>query len=210
MRPAASWLMLSDAYQQSPGDWREEADPGTEGRFLNMTEAHDLSRRTFIKMMGAVSATSAMGLAACGSQRASEASGSSASGTADTITFAQGADPRGLDPAYVDDGESAKIMIHIYENLVTYSDESCDVEPSLADSWEISDDGLTYTFHLHEGIKFHDGTDFNADAVVWAISRELEPNRTDDMTYASFIYGTASEGSGVVSVTAVDDHTVAI
>ncbi len=210
MRPAASWLMLPDAYQQSPGDWREEADPGTEGRFLNMTEAHDLSRRTFIKMMGAVSATSAMGLAACGSQRASEAGGSSASGTADTITFAQGADPRGLDPAYVDDGESAKIMIHIYENLVTYSDESCDVEPSLADSWEISDDGLTYTFHLHEGIKFHDGTDFNADAVVWAISRELEPNRTDDMTYASFIYGTASEGSGVESVTAVDDHTVAI
>ncbi len=176
-----------------------------------MESAREISRRTFIKMMGAVSATSAMGLAACGSQRASSASGSSDSGSyADTITFGQGSDPRGLDPAYVDDGESAKVMCHVYENLVTYDDENCDIKPELADSYDISDDGLTYTFHLHEGVKFHDGSDFNADAVKKSIERQLEPNRTDDMTYASFVYGTASEGSGVESVTAVDDHTLEI
>ncbi|MGI6230649.1 MAG: ABC transporter substrate-binding protein [Tractidigestivibacter sp.] len=172
------------------------------------TQQAALSRRTFIKAMGALSASGAVFLSGCGSQRASEASGSDSA--ADTITFAQGADPRGLDPAYVDDGESAKIMENIYESLVTYADDSTDIEPCLAKDYEISDDGLTYTFHLEEGVKFHDGTDFNADAVVKSIERQLEPNRTEDMTYASFVFGTASEGNGVESVTAVDDYTVEI
>lgn len=77
---------------------------------MGMSKA-EMSRKTFIKMMGVVSAGSAFALAGCGSKRASDASDSgSTSGTADTITFAQGSDPRGLDPAYVDDGESAKII----------------------------------------------------------------------------------------------------
>ena len=59
----------------------------------------EISRRRFIQAFGAVAATSSFALAGCGAQRASEADGSAAAGgTADTITFAQGADPRGLDP----------------------------------------------------------------------------------------------------------------
>ncbi len=175
-------------------------------------DMQSLSRRTFLQMMGVASAGSAVALAGCGSQRASSSSGDGASGAAaDTITFAQGADPRGLDPAFVDDGESAKVMENVYENLVTYSDKGTDVEPCLAESYEISDDGLTYTFKLRQGVKFHDGTAFNADAVKKSIERQLEgTGRTDDMTYASFVFGTASEGNGVKSVTAVDDYTVAI
>lgn len=170
-----------------------------------------MSRKTFIKMMGVVSAGSAFALAGCGSKRASEASGSdSSSGYADTITFAQGADPRGLDPAYVDDGESAKIMVNIYENLVTYNDDNCDVQCKLATDYNISDDGLTYTFNLQQGVKFHDGTDFNAEAVKKCIDRQLEGSRSDDMTYASFTFGTASEGNGVKSVETDGDYTVKI
>jgi peptide/nickel transport system substrate-binding protein len=60
---------------------------------------------------------------------------------ADTFTYAQGADPRGLDPALVDDGESSKIIVNIYEGLLKYADDSTKVEPSLAESWEISPDG---------------------------------------------------------------------
>jgi peptide/nickel transport system substrate-binding protein len=172
----------------------------------------EMSRKTFIKMMGVVSAGSAFALAGCGSKRASDASGSSStSGTADTITFAQGSDPRGLDPAYVDDGESAKIMQNIYENLVMYSDESTDVVPKLATDYSISDDGLTYTFSLQQGVKFHDGTDFNAEAVKKCIERQLEgTGRTSDMTYASFTFGTASEGNGVKSIETDGDYTVKI
>ena len=174
----------------------------------------DISRRRFVQAMGAVSATSVFALAGCNSQRASEADGgegdASESGIADTITFAQGADPRGLDPAYVDDGESAKIMCNIYDTLLYYDTESCDIVPGLADLPEISDDGLVYTFKLQEGVKFHDGTDCNAEAVKKNIDRQLEPNRTEDMPYASFVFGSEASGSGVASVEAVDDTTLVI
>ncbi len=174
----------------------------------------DISRRRFVQAMGAVSATSVFALVGCNSQRASEADGgegdASESGIADTITFAQGADPRGLDPAYVDDGESAKIMCNIYDTLLAYDTETCDIVPGLAELPDVSDDGLTYTFKLHEGVKFHDGTDCNAEAVKKNIDRQLEPNRTEDMPYASFVFGSEASGSGVASVEAVDDTTLVI
>ena len=166
------------------------------------------------KLLALALATAMVGasMVGCGSSRA----GSSASGTtsgsqmADTITFAQGADPRGLDPAYVDDGESAKIMCNIYEGLLKYNKDSTEVEPCLAKSWDISDDGLTYTFHLQEGVKFQDGTDFNADAVKKSIDRQLEPNRSSDMPYASFVYGAEADNTGVKAVKVVDTNTVEI
>ena len=116
--------------------------------------------------------------------------------------FAQGADPRGLDPAYVDDGESAKVMCNIYEGLLKYKGETTELEPCLADSWTVSDDGLVYTFKLHPGVKFHDGTEFNAEAVKYSVDRQLPPNRTDDMPYASFTFGP------VEKVEVVDNLTV--
>jgi peptide/nickel transport system substrate-binding protein len=99
----------------------------------------------------------------------------------DTLIYAQGAEPRGLDPALVDDGESAKVMSNIYEGLLKYNKDSTKVEPSLAKSWDVSSDGLTYTFHLQEGVKFQDGTAFDADAVKFNIDRQLPPQVTKDM-----------------------------
>ena len=137
-------------------------------------------------------------LVACGS-------GESAKDRAkDTIIYAQGADPRGLDPALIDDGESAKIVVNIYEGLLKYNKDSTNVEPSLAESWDTSSDGLTYTFHLRKGVKFHDGTDFNAEAVKFNIDRQLEPNVTEDMGYAGFVFGSVKD------VEVVDEYTVKI
>ena len=173
-----------------------------------------LSRRHFLEGSGLVAGAAV--LAGCGSKRASEAGSAAGSAAAapaagaDTITYGQGAEPRSLDPAIYDDGESAKVAVQVYENLVKYEDDSTEIVPSLADSWEISDDGLTYTFHLHEGIKFTDGEPFTADAVKKNYDRMLEPNRTDDMPYASFVFGTPSEGTGVDQITAVDDTTLEI
>ncbi len=87
------------------------------------------------------------------------ASGSASQTTAktkeqDTLIFAQGADPRGLDPALVDDGESSKIIVNVYEGLLKYAKDSTKVEPCLAESWDVSADGLTYTFHLKKGVNF--------------------------------------------------------
>lgn len=122
----------------------------------------------------------------------------------DTLIYAQGAEPRGLDPALVDDGESAKVMINIYEGLLKYNKDSTKVEPSLAKSWEVSPDGLTYTFHLQEGVKFQDGTDFNAEAVKFNIDRQIPPQVTPDMAYGSFVYGSVKD------VVVVDKNTVKI
>ncbi len=122
----------------------------------------------------------------------------------DTLIYAQGAEPRGLDPALVDDGESAKVMINIYEGLLKYSDDSTKVEPSLAKDWDVSPDGLSYTFYLQEGVKFHDGTDFNAEAVKFNIDRQIPPQATPDMAYGSFVYGSVKD------VEVVDADTVKI
>ena len=122
----------------------------------------------------------------------------------DTLIYAQGAEPRGLDPALVDDGESAKVMSNIYEGLLKYNKDSTKVEASLAKSWDISPDGLSYTFHLQQGVKFQDGTDFNAAAVKVNIDRQLPPQVTADMAYASFVYGS------VKNVEVVDTNTVKV
>jgi peptide/nickel transport system substrate-binding protein len=124
--------------------------------------------------------------------------------TSDTFTYAQGADPRGLDPALVDDGESSKVISNIYEGLLKYAADSTKVEPSLAESWEISPDGLSYTFKLRQGVKFQDGTDFNADAVKFNIDRQIPPKVTADMSYGPFVF------ASVKDVVVVDPNTVTI
>ncbi|MCD7772928.1 MAG: ABC transporter substrate-binding protein [Ruminococcus sp.] len=139
-------------------------------------------------------------LASCGS---GDDSDTSSSGDSDTLVYAQGADPRGLDPQIVDDGESAKVTNQIYEGLLQYEDDSTEVKACLAKDWEISDDGLVYTFYLQEGVKFHDGTDFNAEAVKYNVERNTI-NKTEDMTYADFVWGYVS------GVEVVDEYTVNI
>jgi len=91
-----------------------------------------------------------------------------------TLVFGRGGDSVGLDPAYETDGNSFMICDNIFEALVAYKDESTAVEPGLAESWDIAKDGLTYTFNLRKGVKFHDGTPFNADAVVFSIGRMMK------------------------------------
>ena len=88
--------------------------------------------------------------------------------------YARGADSKSLDPQAVDDGESAKVIENIYDGLVAFGPGNTKVEPALAEKWETSADGLQWTFHLRSGVKFHDGTPFEADAVVFTFLRFLE------------------------------------
>ena len=67
-----------------------------------------------------------------------------------TLVFGRGGDSVGLDPAYETDGNSFQVCDNIFEALVAYKDESTALEPGLAKSWEISADGLTYTFQLQQ------------------------------------------------------------
>lgn len=122
----------------------------------------------------------------------------------DNLIYASANDPLGLDPALVDDNESGKINCNIYESLLRFEDDSTNVVPELAESYTVSEDGLTYTFKLRQGVTFHDGTPFNAEAVKFNIVRQLPENATAKMSYASMVYG------DVADVQVIDDYTVAI
>lgn len=159
-------------------------------------------RRKMLTLVLAAALTASTVLTGCGGSTST----SSKTATTKVLTYSRAADSRGLDPAYVDDGESAKVMCNIFEGLVKYKDDSTEIQPGLATSWDISSDGKTYTFHLRKNVKFHDGTPFNADAVKFSIERQLPPNATDDMPYASFTF----DPTIVDKVQKVDDYTVKI
>ena len=89
----------------------------------------------------------------------------SAAGEGGTFTFGAAGAPDLFDPFYASDGETFRVTRQIMEGLVGFKPGTAEVEPELAESWEHSPDGKTWTFHLRQGVKFHDGTDFNADAV---------------------------------------------
>ena len=72
-----------------------------------------------------------------------------------------------LDPASVTDGESIHVTKQIFETLLKFDEDSFEVKPGLAERYEVSEDRLKYTFYLRKGVKFHDGTDFNADTVIF-------------------------------------------
>ncbi|HJR45282.1 MAG TPA: ABC transporter substrate-binding protein [Actinomycetota bacterium] len=110
--------------------------------------------------------------AACADEGADEPTTTEEGGGGDaTLTFGTSADPVVLDGALVSDGESLRAIDQMFEGLVTLTPGTTEVEPGLAESWEVSDDGRSYTFQLREGVTFHDGTDFNAEAVCFNFDR---------------------------------------
>src|SRR5689334_19750024 len=80
------------------------------------------------------------------------------------LVVAQAADALTLDPARATDSESIEVNELIYEGLVGWRPGTTDIEPRLATSWQVSPDGKTWTFHLREGVKFHDGSPLDAQA----------------------------------------------
>ena len=107
-----------------------------------------------------------------------------------TIIVGLQAEPTTLDSQQISDYNSHRAAYGIYDTLLHFKDESTEVEPGLVEAWDISDDGLVYTLHLRQGIKFHDGTDFNAEAVKFNLERQIDPNHpyhdTGEFPYAEF------------------------
>ena len=122
------------------------------------------------------------------------------------LVFGSSGDAARLDPADVTDGESISRMDNIFEGLVEYESGSTEIKPCLAESWDISEDGTEITFHLRKGVKFHDGTDFNADAVVFSFERQYNPehpyHQYGEWSYWGYMF------SDIDRMEKIDDYTV--
>ncbi|WP_127562110.1 ABC transporter substrate-binding protein [Nioella ostreopsis] len=121
------------------------------------------------------------------------------------LVVGQVAEPQALDPHAVTAVNDFRILMNVYDGLVRYASGTLEVEPALATSWDISEDGTVYTFTLREGVSFHDGSPFNAEAVVFNFDRMLDedhPYHDTGPFPLSFFF------SAVEEVEALDDMTV--
>ena len=121
------------------------------------------------------------------------------------LVVGQIAEPKSLDPAADTAVNDFRILMNVYDGLVRYKDGTLEVEPALAESWTISDDGTEYTFKLREGVKFHDGSDFNADVVKFNFDRML---KEDHPFHDTGPFPLAFFFSAIEETTVVDPMTV--
>ena len=119
---------------------------------------------------------------------------------AQTVTYAAGADPDSLDPANAESNPSEAVNRMIFENLVKF-DPKLNLVPGLAEKWEQAKDGMSWTFFLRKGVKFHDGTPFNAEAAKYFFDRMIGPEKPS----RAGLYAPLVE-----SVTVVDEFTVKV
>lgn len=127
--------------------------------------------------------------------------------TEQPLLVGRAADAIALDPARVTDSDSSEVTEQIFDHLVRYKPDSTEIEPALAESWEKSADGRVWTFHLRKNVRFHDGTPFDADSVVFSFDRQRDPRHPyhqEDFTYWENYF------RNIQSVEALDTYTVRI
>ncbi|HAX80712.1 MAG TPA: ABC transporter substrate-binding protein, partial [Cyanobacteria bacterium UBA11372] len=99
--------------------------------------------------------------------------------TQGVLVYGSGGQPVNLEPGNITDGNSTIVQDQIYDRLLEFKPGTTELAPSLATNWSVSQDGKTWTFKLRSGVKFHDGSEFNALAVKFNVERwwdEKHPN----------------------------------
>jgi peptide/nickel transport system substrate-binding protein len=154
-------------------------------------------RRAVVSVAGVLAASVALAGCSASSGESGESGGTSDGPAA--VSMGITSSPTSLDPNVASGANDALVMRQIFDSLVV-ENEDHEFEPWLADSWDISEDGTSYTFHLKEGVKFQDGTDFDAEAVKTNIDRILDPETASQ--FAASLLGPTE------SATVIDEHTV--
>ena len=183
-----------------------------------------------ISLMLAAALTAGLALTGCGGSKTSDITESSAAGAeSESAAEVKGVDvdPTGyLVAALNADIQTADVQktskdyevpFNIFDRLVDVevdADGNSKIVPSLAESWNISDDGLEYTFHLRQGVKFHNGNDFTAEDVAYTFHRLLTVEGGVNTEFIDQIKGAdellAGETDTLEGVEVVDDYTIKV
>jgi peptide/nickel transport system substrate-binding protein len=149
---------------------------------------------------GAFAAVGALVLTACtGGGESVDTRGGGDGGGDDVLVVAIGAQPDQFDPHVTSAYPSFQVLENVYDTLVVPNAENLTMEPGLAESWETSEDALTWTFALREGVTFHDGSEFDSADVVYSYNRIIDEDLVNSYRFAD-----------VESVEAPDARTVVI
>lgn len=127
-----------------------------------------------------------------------EGTGSEAGAASEMLHVAIGGEPDQLDPNKTSSYFSFQVLENVYDTLVE-TDANLEMQPALAESWDISDDQLTWTFHLREGVTFHDGSEFTSEDVVYSYNRIIDEELSNAWKFTA-----------IEDIAAPDDLTVEV
>lgn len=124
-------------------------------------------------------------------------------------------EPVSLDPPNSYESEGIQVIRQVWDGLVDYDPETLEVVPAIADTWDISDDGLVYTFNLKKGVKFHSGREVVAEDFVYSWSRVAQAETASYLAYhlepiVGYDELQAGEGDTLEGVKALDDYTLEV
>lgn len=182
-----------------------------------------------ISLMLAAALTAGLALTGCGGSKTSDTTDNTAGAESESAAEAKGVDvdttgylvaALNADIQTADVQKTSKdyeVPFNIFDRLVDVevgTDGNSKIVPSLAESWEISDDGLEYTFHLRQGVKFHNGNDFTAEDVAYTFHRMLTVEGGVNTEFIDQIKGAdellAGETDTLEGVEVVDDYTIKV
>ncbi len=179
-----------------------------------------MKKRNFVSLFGLLMAASLI-LSACaqttGTPDVTEAptaeEAEAGASVKDTFIFGRGADSVQLDPILVTDGESFRVTGQVLDSLYAFEQGTTNPVPSLAESCTANEDASVWNCKLREGVKFHDGTDFNADAVIfnferWRFTDNPYHFPSQVFEYYEAMWGGFDDASLITEVKKVDDYNI--
>lgn len=128
----------------------------------------DVSRRNVLRAAGAIGGAAALGVTGLGALQASAQTPEPKRGG--TLTAAMQVDATSLDPHMASSYSSTLVIEQVYNGLIQYAPDMT-IVPDLAESWTVSEDGMTYDFKLRTGVKFHNGREMTSDDVLYSLNR---------------------------------------